>query len=116
MAREERTDEEDLAAKAADLAAEVMATLVVRYRGGDRRGLRFDAVCVAAVEEAVAEEEEAIDRSKGLRPRATQEDKGGAPNKLSKIKVVRLSIARVLTVTSQKQKTALREVYKKKGH
>ncbi|RRT58998.1 hypothetical protein B296_00030151 [Ensete ventricosum] len=66
MAREERTDEEDLAAKAADLAAEVMVTLVVRYRGGDRRGLS-DAVCVAAVEEAVAEEEEAIDRSKGLR-------------------------------------------------
>ncbi|KAG6528330.1 hypothetical protein ZIOFF_010483 [Zingiber officinale] len=39
---------------------------------------------------------------------------GGAPNKLSKIKVVRLSIARVLTVISQKQKSALREVYKKK--
>ncbi|KAJ8480168.1 hypothetical protein OPV22_023895 [Ensete ventricosum] len=39
---------------------------------------------------------------------------GGAPNKLSKIKVVRLSIARVLTVISQKQKAALREVYKKK--
>nr|XP_018685052.1 PREDICTED: 60S ribosomal protein L35-like isoform X1 [Musa acuminata subsp. malaccensis] len=41
---------------------------------------------------------------------------GGAPNKLSKIKVVRLSIARVLTVTSQKQKAALREAYKKKKH
>ncbi|RZR73038.1 hypothetical protein BHM03_00019449, partial [Ensete ventricosum] len=48
---------------------------------------------------------------------------GGAPNKLSKMypipisyKVVRLSIARVLTVISQKQKTALREVYKKKKH
>ncbi|XP_042462943.1 60S ribosomal protein L35-4-like isoform X1 [Zingiber officinale] len=39
---------------------------------------------------------------------------GGAPNKLSKIKVVRLSIARVLTVISQKQKAALREAYKKK--
>ncbi|XP_042396488.1 60S ribosomal protein L35-4-like [Zingiber officinale] len=39
---------------------------------------------------------------------------GGAPNKLSKIKVVRLSIARVLTVISQKQKAALREVYKNK--
>ncbi|CAL9153085.1 unnamed protein product [Musa hybrid cultivar] len=39
---------------------------------------------------------------------------GGAPNKLSKIKVVRLSIPRVLTVTSQKQKAALREAYKKK--
>ncbi|CAI0426753.1 unnamed protein product [Linum tenue] len=39
---------------------------------------------------------------------------GGAPNKLSKIKVVRLSIAQVLTVISQKQKAALREVYKKK--
>ncbi|XP_039135976.1 60S ribosomal protein L35-like [Dioscorea cayenensis subsp. rotundata] len=39
---------------------------------------------------------------------------GGAPNKLSKIKVVRLSIAQVLTMISQKQKAALREVYKKK--
>uniref|UniRef100_A0A1D1YKV3 60S ribosomal protein L35 n=1 Tax=Anthurium amnicola TaxID=1678845 RepID=A0A1D1YKV3_9ARAE len=39
---------------------------------------------------------------------------GGAPNKLSKIKVVRLSIARVLTVMSQKQKSALREAYSKK--
>ena len=34
---------------------------------------------------------------------------GGAPNKLSKIKVVRLSIARVLTVMNQKQRAALRE-------
>ncbi|THU45330.1 hypothetical protein C4D60_Mb02t16750 [Musa balbisiana] len=41
---------------------------------------------------------------------------GGAPNKLSKIKVVRLSIARVLTVISQTQKAKLREVYKKKKH
>ncbi|KAL3620634.1 60S ribosomal protein L35 [Castilleja foliolosa] len=41
---------------------------------------------------------------------------GGAPNKLSKIKVVRLSIARVLTVISQKQKAALREVYSKKKY
>ncbi|KAK2382719.1 Ribosomal L29 family protein [Trifolium repens] len=41
---------------------------------------------------------------------------GGAPNKLSKIKVVRLSIAQVLTVISQKQKTALREAYKKKKY
>ncbi|KAF5475988.1 hypothetical protein F2P56_007739, partial [Juglans regia] len=39
---------------------------------------------------------------------------GGAPNKLSKIKVVRLGIAQVLTVISQKQKAALREAYKKK--
>ncbi|KAL3682964.1 hypothetical protein R1sor_000986 [Riccia sorocarpa] len=39
---------------------------------------------------------------------------GGAPNKLSKIKVVRLSIAQVLTVISQTQKAHLREVYKKK--
>ncbi|KAL3586687.1 hypothetical protein D5086_013554 [Populus alba] len=39
---------------------------------------------------------------------------GGAPNKLSKIKVVRLSIAQVLTVISQKQKSALREAYKNK--
>ncbi|WOL14068.1 pectate lyase 21 [Canna indica] len=39
---------------------------------------------------------------------------GGAPNKLSKIKVVRLSIARVLTVISQKQKAALRDAYKNK--
>ncbi|XP_049405242.1 60S ribosomal protein L35-like [Solanum stenotomum] len=40
----------------------------------------------------------------------------GAPNKLSKIKVVRLSIARVLTVISQKQESALREVYKNKKY
>ncbi|KAE8657866.1 60S ribosomal protein L35-2 [Hibiscus syriacus] len=39
---------------------------------------------------------------------------GGAPNKLSKIKVLRLSIAQVLTVISQKQKSAFREAYKKK--
>merc|ERR1711934_231858 len=36
---------------------------------------------------------------------------GGAPNKLSKIKVVRLSIARVLTVISHNQKAALRKAY-----
>merc|ERR1711908_194931 len=36
---------------------------------------------------------------------------GGAPNKLSKIKVVRLSIARVLTVISQNQKAALQKAY-----
>uniref|UniRef100_A0A2N9IC65 Ribosomal protein L29 n=1 Tax=Fagus sylvatica TaxID=28930 RepID=A0A2N9IC65_FAGSY len=41
---------------------------------------------------------------------------GGAPNKLSKIKVVRLSIAQVLTVISQKQKAALREAYKRKKY
>lgn len=41
---------------------------------------------------------------------------GGAPNKLSKIKVVRLSIAQVLTVISQKQKAALREAYKNKKY
>lgn len=39
---------------------------------------------------------------------------GGAPNKLSKIKVVRLSIAQVLTVLSQTQKAALRTAYKNK--
>eukprot|EP00195_Chlamydomonas_chlamydogama_P009670 CAMPEP_0202898572 /NCGR_PEP_ID=MMETSP1392-20130828/7060_1 /ASSEMBLY_ACC=CAM_ASM_000868 /TAXON_ID=225041 /ORGANISM="Chlamydomonas chlamydogama, Strain SAG 11-48b" /LENGTH=130 /DNA_ID=CAMNT_0049584543 /DNA_START=63 /DNA_END=455 /DNA_ORIENTATION=+ len=33
---------------------------------------------------------------------------GGAPNKLSKIKVVRKSIARVLTVYRQNQRTALK--------
>ncbi|MCI02600.1 60S ribosomal protein L35-like [Trifolium medium] len=37
---------------------------------------------------------------------------GGAPKKLPKIKVVRFSIVQVLTVISQKQKTALREAYK----
>eukprot|EP00249_Psilotum_nudum_P026987 c34190_g1_i1 orf=309-680(-) len=37
---------------------------------------------------------------------------GGAPNKLSKIKVVRLSIAQVLTVLSQNQKAALRAAFK----
>ncbi|GMH11738.1 hypothetical protein Nepgr_013579 [Nepenthes gracilis] len=41
---------------------------------------------------------------------------GGAPNKLSKIKVVRLSIAQVLTVISQTQKLALRKVYKNKKY
>ncbi|KAG5621299.1 hypothetical protein H5410_006517 [Solanum commersonii] len=41
---------------------------------------------------------------------------GGAPNKLSKFKVVRLSIAQVLTIISQKQKSALREVYKNKKY
>ena len=39
---------------------------------------------------------------------------GGAPNKLSKIKIVRKSIARVLTVVSQSQRSALKEVYAKK--
>merc|ERR1712157_636161 len=41
---------------------------------------------------------------------------GGAPNKLSKIKVVRLSIARVLTVISQNQKAALAKAYEGKKH
>jgi len=41
---------------------------------------------------------------------------GGAPNKLSKIKVVRKSIARVLTVISQTQRSALREAYKGKKY
>ncbi|KAB5530021.1 hypothetical protein DKX38_020102 [Salix brachista] len=38
----------------------------------------------------------------------------GAPNKLSKIKVVRLLIAQVLTMILQKQKAVLREAYKNK--
>ena len=41
---------------------------------------------------------------------------GGAPNELSKIKAMRLSIAKILTVISQKQKAALREAYKKKKY
>merc|ERR1739841_143280 len=41
---------------------------------------------------------------------------GGAPNKLSKIKVVRLSIARVLTVISQNQKAALQKAYEGKQY
>jgi len=41
---------------------------------------------------------------------------GGAPNKLSKIKVVRKSVARVLTVISQSQRSALREAYKGKKY
>ncbi|AES89313.1 putative ribosomal protein L29 [Medicago truncatula] len=41
---------------------------------------------------------------------------GGAPNKISKIKVVRLNIAQVLTVISQNQKTALRAAYKHKKY
>lgn len=40
----------------------------------------------------------------------------GAPNKLSKIKDVRLGIARVLTVMSQQKKQALRDVYKGKKY
>mmetsp|Transcript_5464 Transcript_5464/g.7495 ORF Transcript_5464/g.7495 Transcript_5464/m.7495 type:complete len:124 (+) Transcript_5464:84-455(+) len=38
---------------------------------------------------------------------------GGAASKLAKIKVVRKSIARVLTVYNQKQKASLREKYGK---
>merc|ERR1711934_1150970 len=41
---------------------------------------------------------------------------GGAPNKLSKIKVVRLSIARVLTVISQNRKAALQKAYEGKQY
>merc|ERR1712046_361885 len=41
---------------------------------------------------------------------------GGAPNKLSKIKVVRLGIAQILTVISQNQRTALKEAYSGKKH
>ncbi|XP_076919650.1 large ribosomal subunit protein uL29w-like [Bidens hawaiensis] len=41
---------------------------------------------------------------------------GGAPNKLSKIKVVRTSITQVLTVISQTQKSMLREAYKNKKY
>ena len=36
---------------------------------------------------------------------------GGAPNKLSKIRVVRKSIARVLTVVNQNQRAALKAAY-----
>eukprot|EP00293_Proteomonas_sulcata_P021345 CAMPEP_0184292778 /NCGR_PEP_ID=MMETSP1049-20130417/4478_1 /TAXON_ID=77928 /ORGANISM="Proteomonas sulcata, Strain CCMP704" /LENGTH=124 /DNA_ID=CAMNT_0026600665 /DNA_START=27 /DNA_END=401 /DNA_ORIENTATION=- len=39
---------------------------------------------------------------------------GGAASKLSKIKVVRKSIARVLTVVNQNKKQAIREAYKDK--
>merc|ERR1711872_979625 len=39
---------------------------------------------------------------------------GGAASKLSKIRVVHKSIARVLTVTNQKQKAELRKFYKDK--
>ena len=41
---------------------------------------------------------------------------GGAPNKLSKIKVVRKSIARVLTVINQNQKAALKEEFANKKY
>lgn len=41
---------------------------------------------------------------------------GGAPNKLSKIKVVRKSIARVLTVVNQKTRAALKEEYANKKY
>jgi len=41
---------------------------------------------------------------------------GGAASKLTKINVVRKSIARVLTVTNQKARQNLREYYKKKKY
>eukprot|EP00887_Chlorella_sp_A99_P001767 scaffold19.g1767.t1 len=41
---------------------------------------------------------------------------GGAPNKLSKIKVVRKNIARVNTVISQNQRAALKDAYKGKKY
>merc|ERR1712086_722380 len=41
---------------------------------------------------------------------------GGAASKLAKIKVVRKSIARVLTVYNQKQKTEARKTYAKKKY
>ena len=41
---------------------------------------------------------------------------GGQPNKLSKIKVVRKSIARVLTVVNQNQRAALKEAYANKKY
>jgi len=41
---------------------------------------------------------------------------GGAANKLSKIKVVRKSIARVLTVVNTNQRAALKEAYAKKKY
>merc|ERR1712026_54707 len=41
---------------------------------------------------------------------------GGAPSKLSKIKVVRKSIARVLTVISQTQRENLQKFYKSKKY
>ncbi|KIK97874.1 hypothetical protein PAXRUDRAFT_824501 [Paxillus rubicundulus Ve08.2h10] len=41
---------------------------------------------------------------------------GGAPSKLTKINVVRKSIARVLTVMNQKSRQNLREYYKSKKY
>ncbi|KAG8858412.1 60S ribosomal protein L35 [Tulasnella sp. 330] len=41
---------------------------------------------------------------------------GGSAGKLSRISVVRKSIARVMTVMHQKARTALRELYKGKKH
>ncbi|EDO33935.1 predicted protein [Nematostella vectensis] len=41
---------------------------------------------------------------------------GGAASKLSKIKVVRKSVARVLTVVSQTQRDNLRKFYRKKKY
>ena len=41
---------------------------------------------------------------------------GGASNKVMRIKSVRKSIARVLTVYNQKQKSAVRELYKGKKY
>lgn len=41
---------------------------------------------------------------------------GGAPNKITKIKEVRKSIARVMTVVSQNQRAALRDACKNKKY
>ncbi|KAH7887741.1 ribosomal L29 protein-domain-containing protein [Phlebopus sp. FC_14] len=45
-----------------------------------------------------------------------QKTTGGAPSKLTKINVVRKSIARVLTVMNQKSRQNLREFYKNKKY
>ena len=57
-----------------------------------------------------------VDLKKELAALRVAKVTGGAPNKLSKIKLVRLSIARVLTVISQSQRSALKEAWAGKKH
>ncbi len=82
-----------------------------------RDPLRLPQNCGRALAPLPASGRAYLDDGKCLR---TLQVTGGAPNKLSKIKVVRKSIARVLTVYKQSQRTAVRnkikeETEKKKG-
>merc|ERR1712232_334554 len=61
-------------------------------------------------------EEQLVELKKELVNLRVAKVTGGAPNKVSKIRVVRKSIARVLTVLNQKQKEQLRLFFKNKKY